>query len=158
MATFARLGSSLGANGTTLAVVPIVTFFTFLMTITDSVEYGQWKNGTRNKAVTLSIRPLLDKIAGALSNGIVGFVAVAAGMTGNATAADITAQGVSTFHLYAFYLPGALMIFSAIIFAWKITLTEKKHAQIVKELEAKQNHGEEATEEFNSSAALAHSK
>ncbi|WP_234842419.1 MFS transporter [Bacillus hominis] len=102
MATFARLGSSLGANGTTLAVVPIVTF---LMTITDSVEYGQWKNGTRNKAVTLSIRPLLDKIAGALSNGIVGFVAVAAGMTGNATAADITAQGVSTFHLYAFYLP-----------------------------------------------------
>ncbi|WP_238486202.1 hypothetical protein [Bacillus hominis] len=50
------------------------------------------------------------------------------------------------------------MIFSAIIFAWKITLTGKKHAPIVKELEAKLNHGEEATEEFNSSAALAHSK
>lgn len=31
LATFARLGSSLGANGTTLAVVPIVTFFTFLI-------------------------------------------------------------------------------------------------------------------------------
>ncbi|MFL0489864.1 MULTISPECIES: hypothetical protein [Bacillus] len=30
--------------------------------------------------------------------------------------------------------------------------------QIVKELEAKLNHGGDATEEFNSSAALAHSK
>ncbi|MEY8351501.1 glycoside-pentoside-hexuronide (GPH):cation symporter [Bacillus cereus] len=121
-------------------------FLSALMTITDSVEYGQWKNGTRSEAVTLSIRPLLDKLAGALSNGIVGFVAVAAGMTGNATAADITAQGVSTFHIYAFYLPAALMIFSAIIFAWKITLTEKKHAQIVKELEARLNNGEKSTD------------
>lgn len=107
--------------------------------------------------MTLLIRPLLDKIAGALSNGIVGFVAVASVMTGNATAADIAANGVSTFHLYAFYLPAALMIFSAIIFAWKITLTEKKHVQIVKELEVKLNHAEKATEDFNSSAALAHS-
>ncbi|MGG0120426.1 MFS transporter [Bacillus paranthracis] len=126
------------------------------MTITDSVEYGQWKNGTRNEAVTISIRPLLDKIAGALSNGIVGFVAVASGMTGNATAADITVNGVSTFHLYAFYLPAVLMIFSAIIFAWKITLTEKKHVQIVKELEARLNYGEKTAEGFNSSAAHAH--
>lgn len=31
-ATFARFGSSLGANGTTLVVVPIVTFFTYLVT------------------------------------------------------------------------------------------------------------------------------
>ncbi|KWU65518.1 sodium:solute symporter [Bacillus mycoides] len=124
-------------------------FLSALMTITDAVEYGQWKNGTRNEAVTLSIRPLLDKIAGALSNGIVGFVAVAAGMTGNTTAADITAQGVSTFHMYAFYLPAALMIFSAIIFAWKITLTEKKHAQIVKELEARLNHDEKTWREIN---------
>ncbi|WP_309320011.1 MFS transporter, partial [Bacillus cereus] len=64
-----------------------------MITITDAVEYGQWKNGTRNEAVTLSIRPLLDKIAGALSNGIVGFVAVAAGMTGNATAAGMYCTG-----------------------------------------------------------------
>ncbi|WP_257149736.1 hypothetical protein [Bacillus cereus] len=32
-------------------------------------------------------------------------------MTGNATAADITAHGASTSHLYAFYLPAVLMIF-----------------------------------------------
>ena len=47
--------------------------------MTDSIEYGQLKNGKRNEAVTLSVRPMLDKIAGALSNGIVAFVVVAAG-------------------------------------------------------------------------------
>ena len=39
--------------------------------MTDSIEYGQLKTGKRNEAVTLSVRPMLDKIAGALSNGIV---------------------------------------------------------------------------------------
>ncbi|AOZ77874.1 glycoside-pentoside-hexuronide (GPH):cation symporter [Clostridium pasteurianum] len=110
-------------------------FLSVLMTISDSIEYGQWKNGVRNEAVTLSLRPLLDKIAGALSNGIVGFISVACGMMGNAQASDITAQGISTFKLYSFYLSGALMIVSAVIFLFKIKLTEKRHAEIVKDLE-----------------------
>ena len=112
-------------------------FLSVLMTITDSVEYGQWKNGVRKEAVTLSLRPLLDKLAGAFSNAIVGFVAIAAGMTWSATANDITANGIRTYHLYAFVIPGILMLISMIIFIWKITLTEKKHAEIVKELEVR---------------------
>lgn len=131
-------------------------FLSALMTITDSVEYGQWKNGIRNEAVILSIRPLLDKIAGALSNGIVGFVAIASGMTGNATAADITAHGVTTFKAYAFYAPAALMIFSAIIFAWKITLTEKKHAQIVEELENKLAPADTMEDELHDAVVPSH--
>jgi lactose/raffinose/galactose permease len=63
-------------------------FLAVLMTISDSVEYGQWKNGVRNEAVTLSLRPLLDKLAGALSNGIVGFISVTCGMIGDAQASD----------------------------------------------------------------------
>ncbi|KAB7789129.1 sodium:solute symporter [Bifidobacterium cebidarum] len=47
---------------------------------------------------------MLDKIAGALSNGIVGFVVVAAGMVSSATAADITAANVRTFETFAFYI------------------------------------------------------
>lgn len=114
-----------------------LVFLSALMTITDAVEYGQLKNGVRNEAVTLSIRPLLDKIAGAFSNGIVGFVAVAAGMTGNATAKDITTHQVATFNAYAFILPGILMVFAIVVFAWKVKLTEKMHEDIVNELEAK---------------------
>lgn len=147
---------SIANNSLPVVIVGLVLFYfpqqliflSALMTITDSVEYGQWKNGIRNEAVTLSIRPLLDKIAGALSNGIVGFVAIAAGMTGDATANDITAHGIATFKAYAFYVPTALMIFAALIFAWKITLSEKKHAQIVKELETKLSSAETVENDF----------
>ncbi len=37
-------------------------------------------------------------------------------------------------------------------------IDREKHVQIVKELEARLNHGEKAGEDFNSSAAHAHSK
>lgn len=112
-------------------------FLATLMTITDSVEYGQLINGTRNESVTLSVRPLIDKLAGAASNGIVGIVAVVAGMTGNAKPADISATGVQQFNMFMFYIPIILLILAAIIFYAKVTLTEEKHAQIVRELEAK---------------------
>ncbi|ADG39690.1 MULTISPECIES: glycoside-pentoside-hexuronide (GPH):cation symporter [Leuconostoc] len=114
-----------------------LVFLSALMTITDAVEYGQLKNGVRNEAVTLSIRPLLDKIAGALSNGLVGLIAVVAGMSGSATAKDITTKGITTFNLFAFVVPGILMLLAALIFASKVKLTEKMHADIVTKLKIK---------------------
>lgn len=35
-----------------------------ILTMTDTVEYGQLKTGKRNEAAILSVRPMLDKIAG----------------------------------------------------------------------------------------------
>ncbi|KRN77825.1 glycoside-pentoside-hexuronide (GPH):cation symporter [Weissella minor] len=113
---------------------PLV-FLATLMTISDLVEYGQLKSGKRNEAVTLSVRPLIDKLAGAFSNGIVGIVAVGAGMTGNALPSDITQSGLLQFKAFMFYGPMALLVVSALIFLWKVTLTENKHAEIVEELE-----------------------
>ncbi|KRM11897.1 galactose cation symporter [Paucilactobacillus suebicus DSM 5007 = KCTC 3549] len=112
-------------------------FLATLMTITDSVEYGQLINGTRNESVTLSVRPLIDKLAGAASNGIVGIVAVAAGMTGSAKPSDITAHGIFEFNTFMFYIPIVLLVIAAFIFFAKVNLTEKRHAEIVKELEAR---------------------
>ncbi|WP_033510778.1 MFS transporter, partial [Bifidobacterium magnum] len=98
-------------------------------------EYGQLKNGKRNEAVTLSVRPMLDKIAGACSNGIVGFIAVAAGMTGSATAADMTASNIQTFNVFAFYIPLGFIVASMLIYMFKVKIDEKSHAEMVKELE-----------------------
>ena len=65
----------------TVVFIALVLFYipgtliqmTAILSLTDSIEYGQLKNGKRNEAVTLSVRPMLDKIGGALSNGITGF-------------------------------------------------------------------------------------
>ena len=72
---------------------------------------------------------------------------VAAGMTGGATAATITAHGVSVFKIYMFLIPIALIIVGIIIFAIKVKLDESSHAKIVAELEqtwGKQFKGGEA--------------
>ncbi|PFR46112.1 MFS transporter, partial [Bacillus cereus] len=65
MMLFAYVCFTLAGTSLPVVIVGLVSFYfpqqliflSALMTITDSVEYGQWKNGTRNEAVTLSIRP-----------------------------------------------------------------------------------------------------
>lgn len=112
-----------------------VVFLVVLMIISDSVEYGQWKLGHRDESLTLSVRPLLDKMGGAVSNGVVGQVAVMAGMTAGATAASITAAGQFKFKAIMFAVPAVLLVIALAVFLKKSTLTEAKHAQIVAELE-----------------------
>ncbi|MFY4635690.1 MFS transporter [Scardovia wiggsiae] len=110
---------------------------TAILSMTDSIEYGQLKTGRRNEAVTLSVRPMLDKIAGALSNGIVGFVAVAAGMVGSATASSMTADNIRTFKTFAYYLPLGGIVLSLIVFLLTVKIDEKMHEDIVRQLEGR---------------------
>ena len=135
---FAFAGKSLALVllGAELFFIPQpIIFLVVLMTITDSVEYGQLKLGHRDESLTLSIRPLLDKFGGAVANGVVVMATVAAGMTGGATAATVTAHGVSVFKIYMFLIPIALIIIGIIIFILKVKLDEKSHAKIVAKLE-----------------------
>ena len=133
----------------TVVFIALVLFYipgtliqmTAILSLTDSIEYGQLKNGKRNEAVTLSVRPMLDKIAGACSNGIVGAVAIAAGMIGSATAADMTAANIRIFEICALYVPLAVIILSAVVFLLKVKISEKMHADIVKQLEEQLNEG-----------------
>ena len=156
------LSISTYSRSMTLVFVALVLFgipgtfiqMTAILSLTDSIEYGQLKNGKRNEAVTLSVRPMLDKIAGAMSNGITGFIAVAAGMTGSATAKDMTSANIHTFQVYAFYVPLVLIVLSLLVFMLKVKLDEKMHAQIVDELEAKLASGEIVDDEAQPVAAV----
>lgn len=112
-------------------------FLAALMTITDSVEYGQWKNGTRNESVTLSVRPLIDKVAGAIANSVVGLAAVHSGMIGNAKPSSISAGQLLNFRSYMFFAPMVLIVVAALIYLFKVELSESRHKTIVNELETK---------------------
>lgn len=114
-------------------------FLAALMTITDSVEYGQLKIGTRNESVTLVVRPLIDKVAAAFATLIASTAAVHGGMVGNAKPSDISAGQLTIFRTYIFYAPMVLIALGALIYFFKVTLTEKRHEEVVKELEQKLN-------------------
>lgn len=116
-----------------LVYVALVLFYTpntfiqmtAILALTDSIEYGQLKTGQRNEAVTLSVRPMLDKIAGA------------AAMTNGADPNSLTAQNIQTFNTAAFYVPLSIIVCSFLAFFFKVSISEKEHAKIVKELEEK---------------------
>ena len=112
-----------------------MVFLVVLMIITDSVEYGQLKLGHRDESLALSVRPLVDKFGGAISNGVVGQIAIIAGMTTGATASSITPSGRLNFKLMMFGLPAVMLVVAVIIFRTKIILSKEKHAEIVAELE-----------------------
>ena len=65
---------------------------TAILSLTDSIEYGQLKNGKRNEGGHLVGASHARQDRRRDVNGAVGAVALAAGMTGHATAADMTAS------------------------------------------------------------------
>lgn len=107
------------------------------MTITDTVEYGQLKLGHRDEALCLCVRPLVDKLAGAITSGIIGIVAIWVGMTAGATADTITPENLTHFKYVMFAAPFVFIVLGAILYRAKVTLTEREHARIVLELEEK---------------------
>lgn len=138
------------SDGLAMVIAALILFYvpdslistTSILTITDSIEYGQLKNGRRNEAVVLAVRPMLDKIAGAVSNGLVGWITVAAGMVSGATAADMTAENISTFKTFSFTIPLFVIVLSFLVFFFFVKLSEKKHAEIVAELTKRLNDRE----------------
>ena len=129
--TLALIGAGL------FALPQPLVFLIVLMTITDSVEYGQLKLGHRDEAVCLCVRPLVDKFAGAVSSGIIGLAAIWVGMTGGASASGLTADNLMRLQMIMFASPIVLMVIGAFIYRAKVTLTEQEHARIVEELEEK---------------------
>lgn len=112
-----------------------VIFLVILMTITDSIEYGQLKLGHRDESLTLSVRPLLDKLGGAIAGWCIGPIAILSHMTSGYTYKTITPGNVMTFKLFVIALPVILILLGTFFFWKKVTLTEKRHAEIVEQLE-----------------------
>lgn len=138
---FASHSLILSLIGSELFFIPQpLAFLVVLMILSDTVEYGQLKTGHRDEALTLSVRPLVDKMGGALSNWFVSMVAIAAGMTSGATASQITSQHQLLFKLCMLGLPALVLIISGLLFAKKVHLSEEDHAAIVKELEERLNN------------------
>ena len=51
-----------------------------LLFLADAVEYGEWKLGKRNEAVSFAVQPFVNQIGGAISKGIVSITLILSGL------------------------------------------------------------------------------
>ena len=106
-----------------------------LMFLADTIEYGQWKLGKRNDSITFSIQPLINKIGGALSTGIISITLVLCGIkTGDTAAEAIDAAGKMTLKVSMLVIPLIMIIVGYFIYRAKYKIDEKMYKEMVADL------------------------
>lgn len=123
-----------------------------LLFLADAVEYGEWKLGRRNEAVSFAVQPFVNQIGGAISKGVVALTLIISGLDeitskvsdaeGNSALVEELIQ--STPDSAVWIMKIAMMIFPLIcilvgfiIYHKKFKIDEKFYAEIVSELEAR---------------------
>lgn len=111
------------------------SFITLLMLVflTDTIEYGQWKLGRRNQAVTFALQPFINKVGAALSTQIVAIAIVIAGVNPDRPA-DTSASGLLTIKIGMLVLPPVLIVISYLIYRAKYRIDDALYARIVSDL------------------------
>ena len=107
-----------------------------LMFLADTVEYGQWKLGKRNESITFSIQPLINKLGGAISTGVVSITLLLSGVkVDGGTAKAIDAGGKLIIKGAMFILPLVFILLGYAIYLKKYMIDEAFYGRILKDLE-----------------------
>ena len=110
-----------------------------LMFLADTVEYGYWKLGKKNEAITFSIQPFINKIGGALATGIVSLTLIVSGIKIDGGTADvIDAGGKMMVKGSMFFIPLLMIVVGYIVYLKKYKIDEQRYAQILQDLEARE--------------------
>ena len=125
----------IGIAGVLLFIGEAYIQLMMLMFLTDSVEYGEWKFGKRNGSVTLSVQSFINKLGGAIANGVVGAIVIVSGMKTAETAADMTGEGLLIFKVAMMIFPLICIVIGFIIYRTKYILDEEMYKKIVEELD-----------------------
>ena len=125
----------IGIAGVLLFIGEAYIQLMMLMFLTDSVEYGEWKFGKRNGSVTLSVQSFINKLGGAIANGVVGAIVIVSGMKTAETAADMTSEGLLIFKMAMMIFPLICIVIGFIIYRTKYILDEEMYKKIVEELD-----------------------
>lgn len=109
-----------------------------LMFLADTVEYGQWKLHKRNESITLSVQPLINKIGGAVSMGIVSLSLVWSGIkTGDTAAESIDDAGKLVLKLVMLLIPLIFIVAGYLVYRFKFKINKETYDKILSELRAR---------------------
>jgi melibiose permease/lactose/raffinose/galactose permease len=100
----------------------------------DTIEYGQWKLGQRNGAVTFALQPFINKVSAAMNTAIVSATVIVSGINSAQSAADVTSTGLWILKLAMLVLPAVLVVIGYAVWRRTFIIDEALHAKIVAEL------------------------
>jgi melibiose permease/lactose/raffinose/galactose permease len=127
----------IGIGGTLIFVGQSFVQLLMLMFLADSVDYGHWKLGKRNDSITFSLQPLINKMGGAVSTGIVSAVIILSGIKDAEIAADVTNRGLLMMKLAMLIFPLLCITASYIIYRAKYKIDSRFYEQILADLRTK---------------------
>ncbi|HKM33202.1 MAG TPA: glycoside-pentoside-hexuronide (GPH):cation symporter [Lachnospiraceae bacterium] len=127
----------IGTAGVFLFVGQAFIQLLMLMFLTDTVEYGQWKLGYRNESITFSVQPFINKIGGAIANGIVGVTLIISGINSAKTPNDVTESGLLIMKLAMLIFPLIFIMIGYLIYRRKYKIDRQMFDQIISELTAR---------------------
>lgn len=133
---FAEVSLALIAGGAVLIFVGQAFIqLLMLMFLADTVEYGQWKLGKRSESITFSIQPLVNKIGGALSTGLVSLTLIFSGIkTGETTADFIDDGGKLIVKIAMLVIPLIFIALGYVIYRKKYKIDEETYSEILHDL------------------------
>jgi melibiose permease/lactose/raffinose/galactose permease len=111
-------------------------FVTVLMLgfIADTIDYGHWKLGRRNTAITFALQPFINKVGAALAAQVAAVTLIVTGINDAATPDDVSEQGLLGMKLVMMGLPLVLTVLGFGLYRWKYTIDEGFHARILADL------------------------
>ena len=127
----------IGVAGVLIFVGQAFIQMLMLMFLADSIEYGQWKLGKRNESITFSVQPFINKIGGAIANGVLGLTLIISGINAAETAADVTADGILTMKLAMLILPLVLILAGYFVYMKKFKIDEAYYEKILGDLKSR---------------------
>lgn len=114
--------------GQAMVVVLMIVF------LSDCIEYGQWKLGRRNGAVTFAVQPFINKIGGAVATAVVGATLIVTGINEAAGPDDVTPGGLLGLRVMMLFFPLALMLLSYLIYRRGYRIDEAFRERIMADL------------------------
>jgi melibiose permease/lactose/raffinose/galactose permease len=124
----------IGVAGLLLFVGQSWVTLLMLVFLTDTIEYGQWKLGRRNGAVTFALQPFINKVGAALATSIVSVAVIISGVNDAARPEDVTSGGLVIIKVAMLILPPILIIVGYLIYRAKYRIDEAMYATLVADL------------------------
>jgi sugar (glycoside-pentoside-hexuronide) transporter len=124
----------IGIAGLLLFVGQAWVTLLMLVFLTDTIEYGQWKLGRRNVAVTFALQPFINKVGAALATQIVSVAVIISGVNSAATPDDVTPGGLLIIKIAMLVVPPILIIVGYLIYRAKYRIDEAMYATLVSDL------------------------